>query len=121
MSATITADDGSGSSSPITVLSPWATSQTSRNIVHDIIGGGLLVSLVSPRPRSGVYEALFDTEEEAFACITLHEAETTFTLAEPDRPHVGMTYVIDGALDVRLDDATLDLWIVTIGYQAVIL
>ncbi len=120
MSATITASNGAGSTSPVTVLSPWSTSWQSRNVIHDVIGGGLVVSLVAPRPRAGTFEAFYNTEAEAFACINLHLNETTFVLAETDLPNVGMTYVVDGSLDARLDPETLELWIVTIGYQAVI-
>lgn len=119
MSATISAGNGAGSSTPLTVLSPWETSWTSRSIIHDLIGGGLVASLVAPRPRSGEYEALYATEADAFACVELHRLETTFTLSDPDRPHVAMTYVVDGMLRVRLDPDTLELYIVTIGYQEV--
>lgn len=120
MTATITATNGAGSTTPVSILSPWATSWRSRNVIHDVVGGGLVVSLVAPRPRAGTFEAFYNTEAEAFACIALHEVETSFVLNETDLPNVGMTYVIDGVLDARLDPDTLELWIVTIGYQAVI-
>ena len=119
MSATITATTGAGSTMPLTVLSPYETAWESRNIVHPLIGGGLVVSLVAPFPRAGEYEALYETEAEAFACAALHAHETSFTLTESDRPHVAMTYVLNGAVRVRLDEDTLDLWVVTIAYQAV--
>jgi hypothetical protein len=120
MSATITATNGAGTTSPLTVLSPWETSRSSRNVIHPLIGGGLVVSLVAPWPRAGEFEMLYETEAEAFACVQLHAAETSFTLAEPDRPNVAMTYVIDGDIRIRLDEGTLDLWVVTVSYQEVL-
>jgi hypothetical protein len=121
MTATITATNGAGTTSPLTVLSPFETSSVSRNVVHPLIGGGLVVSLVAPMPRSGSFEALYATEAEAFACAALHEHETSFALDESDRPHIAMTYVLDGSgVSVRLDEDTLDLWVVTVAYQAVI-
>jgi hypothetical protein len=120
MTATITATNGAGTSTPLTVLSPYETSWETRNIVHPLIGGGLVVSLVAPFPRAGTFDALYDTEAGAFECAALHAHETSFTLTESDRPHVAMTYVLNGSgVAVRLDEDTLDLWVVTIGYQAV--
>lgn len=121
MTTTITANNGAGSTTPTSVLSPYSSDWESRNIIHDLIGGGIAVSLVAPRPRSGTYEVLYQTEEAAYACVALHREETTFTLADTDRPSVGMTYVLNGQTSVRLDPDTLEWFIVTIGYQEVIL
>ena len=121
MTATITADNGAGTTSPLTILSPWETAIQSRNVVHGLIGGGLVVSLVAPWPRAGEFQALYETEAAAFACVDLHKAESSFTLTETDRPHVGMTYVLaeGGGVRVALDDETLTAWVVTVDYQAV--
>jgi hypothetical protein len=119
MTATISATNGAGTSTPELVLSPYETAWQSRNVVHDLIGGGIAVSIVPPRPRAGVFDALYLTESDAFGCAELHQQPTTFTLTESDRPQVGMTYVIEGAVTVRLDEETQNVWIVTIGYQEV--
>lgn len=120
MSVTISAGDGSGSTTPLTILSPYETTWSSRNVVHDLIGGGIAVSLVTPRPRSGELELLYETETDAFNAAALHRAETTFTLTDDGTPHVGMSYVVDGEIAVRLDEDTLVAWIVRIGYQEII-
>ncbi|WP_457100312.1 hypothetical protein [Microbacterium sp. P5_E9] len=119
MTATITATNGAGTTSPLTVLSPYETLWTSRNIIHDLVGGDIAVSLVAPRPRSGVLELLYPDEPSAFQCAALHEARSAFTLVETDRPSVSMTYVVDGDVTLRLDEDTLELFIVSIGFQAV--
>ena len=120
MSVTIAANNGAGSVSPLTILSPYEASWLSRNVVHDLIGGGIAVSVVPANPRSGSYEALFDTEAEAWACAELHKAATTFTLTDTDTPRIDMTYVVTGDVRIALDVATLTVWTVTIGYQRVL-
>lgn len=119
MTATITASNGAGTTHPITVLSPYETARSSRNVIHDLIGGGIAVSLVGPRPRAGELALLYSTEADAHACVQLHGSETTFTLTETDRPTVSMSYVVDGDVTIALDEGTLDHWVVTIGYQEV--
>jgi len=121
MSATITANaPGSGSTTPTTILSPYEARAQSRSIVHDLIGGGIAVSLVAPRPRAGVLDLLFETESDADAAFRLHFQETTFSLVESDHPSLGMTYVVDGDLSIALDEQTLTVWIVSVSYQEII-
>ncbi len=114
---TISASNGAGTTTPLAVLSEYSTTRRSRNVVHDLIGGGIAVSLVAPNPRSGTLELLYDNEESAYECADLHSVETSFVLSEPDRPHMSMTYVIDGEVTVTLDADTLTVWIVGIGFQ----
>jgi hypothetical protein len=118
MTATITADNGAGTTTPHFVIAPYATDWQARNVVHDLVGGGIAVSLVPPRPRSGSLELLYLTEADAFACAALHKASTTFTLTETSRTHVSMTYATSGSVTVRLD-GNANTWIVTVGYQEV--
>lgn len=119
MTATISAGDGSGTTTPLEVLMPYQTSWAGRNIVHDLIGGGIAISLVTPRPRSGTLALLYATEDDAFGCAQLHTAETTFTLTETERPHLSMTYVIDsGGVTVELNEDR-DTWQVSIAFQEV--
>jgi len=119
MSATISAANGAGTTSPLTILSPYETSWTSRNIVHDLVGGDIAVSLVKPRPRSGELALLYDNETDARAAADLHTQETTFTLTETDPASVSMTYAVDGQVRCALDESTLSAWIVSVGYQEV--
>lgn len=120
MTVTVSAQNGAGSATPITVLSPYATRWEGRNIIHDLIGGDLAVSLVAPRPRAGTIRYLFEGETEAIACAQLHREESAFQLTDTETPAVSMQYVLDGAAEAALDPDTLQLWIVTVEYQAVI-
>jgi len=119
MASLITVNDGTtGSISPALVLG-YQARRESRNIVHDIIGGGIALTLIRPRPRSGTLELFFLTEDDAFAALTKHALETTFTLSDADRPSVGMTYALSGGIDIRLDQATRVRWVVAVDYQEV--
>jgi hypothetical protein len=119
MSATITANNGAGTTTPHFITVPFETSWQSRNVVHDLIGGGLAVSLVEPRPRAGGLELLYLSEASAFAASALHQQESTFTLVESDRVYFTMTYVvdsIDGAADVKPTDGRVSLGALSVPY-----
>ncbi len=119
MSTTITATATSATVSPLLVLGYEAT-RTSRNIVHDLLDGGIGIVFTAPRLRSGTLELLFDSESAAFDALSLHEQETTFTLADDDRAAVNMTYVVgEGNLTITLDDETRFAWVVAVPYQEV--
>ena len=118
MATLITATGSSATAEPLLVLGYYST-RLSRNIVHDLISGGIAVTLVEPRPRSGDLRLFFADEAEAFACLALHGQETTFTITDTDRPSVNMTYVVDNRLEIGLDEETRDHWVVTVGYQEV--
>jgi hypothetical protein len=120
MTATITAGNGAGETVPHFILVPYETRAGSRNIVHELIGGGIDVTLAPTSPRTGTLELLYLTEAEAFACADLHQYPTVYTLVETDRPRVDMTYVLgQGGVSVRLE-SDAHSWIVTIDYQEVI-
>jgi hypothetical protein len=120
MSVTITAANGSGTTSPMTVLSPYETARASRNLIHDLVGGGIAVSLVAPRPRAGTLDLLYSNEVDAYAALQLHAEETSFTLSDTDAPSVSMQYVVDGDVRLALDEQTLIVWTLSVGYQEVI-
>lgn len=119
MSTLITANDGtSATTSPALVLG-YETSRESQNVVHDIIGGGIAVTLVRPRPRAGTLELFYLTEEDAFDSLALHSRETTFSITDTDRPRVDMTYVTEGSMDLALDEEGRVRWVLSVGYREV--
>lgn len=119
MTTLITAAAG-GSTSPLLIVG-YGTGRPGRNIIHDLIGGGIAAALIAPRPRAGVLELLYDSEASAFAALALHSLETTFTLQSTDRPAVGMHYVIADGAEPRLDldPETLRMWVHRVPYQEI--
>lgn len=94
----------------------------SQNRVHHLLSGRVAVTLAAPSPRSGALGLLFDSEEAAAACVEMHTTGAVFSLEEPDRPSLEMTYVLaeDGGVESEyLKDHDADLWMVRIDYQEV--
>ena len=120
MTATITVNDGTNRTTTPLLILGYETAYASRSVVTDLLNGDLAVSILAPRPRNGVLELLYQTEASAFTAVSLHRVATTFTLIETTTPSIGMTYVLDGDLAVRLDDATRLVWVVSVTYQEVV-
>ena len=119
MSALIVRTSDSMPSEPVLVLG-YEASRSVRTVVHDLIGGGIAVTHVEPRPRSGILELLFETEATATACVTLHAADSSFEIVATDRPGIAMTYVVAGGdLSIALDDETRELWVLRVPFQEI--
>jgi hypothetical protein len=120
MTATVEATNGAGTTAPLSTLSPYEATHTGRNVILDLLGGGLVVALIAPRPRSGTIEYLYGLDEAAARAGTaLHREESTFILTDEDRPDIGMEYVVSGDVRLRLDEETQDVWILAVDYQEV--
>lgn len=118
MANLITANDGTSDTTAPTLVLGYETEQESQNIVDDIIGGGIAVVLIRPRPRSGTLELFYPDEDDADECRQMHARETSFQLIT-DRSTIAMTYVVSGRIRVALDDETRDHWVVSVDYQEI--
>lgn len=119
MTVTIAATNGAGTATPETILSPYALTYESRNVILDLVGGGVAVAISSTRLRSGTIEFLFIDEPAARAAAELHTVASSFTVADTLNPAAGMLYVVSGTVDLRLDEASLTAWILSVGYQEI--
>lgn len=118
MASYITARNGAGSTAPV-VIDGYETARESRNVIHDLIGGGIAVSLILPRPRSGELILRYTDEVQAWGALSVLSHESAYALTDSDRPGVGMTFVVDGDVQLSLDDDTRDTWTVTVPYQEI--
>lgn len=118
MTTTITRTSDSATTVPTLVLG-YATTREGRNVIHDLIGGDIAVTLVPPRPRAGTLRLFYLTEAEAYAALQLHAEATTFSLVTDDLVHIDMTYVLAGNVGVQLDDETRVQWVTEVDYQEV--
>lgn len=116
---TTTIVSAAGTTTPDLVLG-YETTRESRNIVHDLLDGGIAVSIYPARPRSGTLRLFYTTEEQAQISLWLHGQPTTFSLASDDLEEIDMTYVVYGAVEMALDEGTVVVWTVSVGYQEVI-
>ncbi|AZS40044.1 hypothetical protein CVS54_01366 [Microbacterium oxydans] len=120
MSHTITASNGAGTTSPLAVAG-YDSSRRSRNIIHDLLDGSIGVSYIAPRPRSGDLVTAYTDRAQAFAAFALYSQETSFTYVSDELGELGMTFVLDGSLDIESEalDETTTVWWVRVGYQEV--
>jgi hypothetical protein len=118
MATTITANDGTGDVLEPLAVEGFTADRESQNVIHGLIGGGIAVTLVKPRPRANTWALVFSVEADAVEALELLSRETTFTLANTDRPFMDTDFVLDGTLSVQLD-ATGAFWRVDVGYQEV--
>lgn len=119
MATLITANDGTADTTAPDALRGYKATRESQNVIHDIIGGGIAVTLVRPRPRSGDLVFVYELEADAAAALALLSRETTFSLTNTDRASVAMDFVTKGVLSIDLDEGTLAFWAVTFGYQEI--
>lgn len=117
---TITASNGAGSTSPLAVAG-YDASRRSRNVIHDLLDGSIGVSFIAPRPRSGDLVTVYTDRAEAFAAYALYAEESSFTYTSGDVTELGMTFVLDGSLDIEAEaiDETQTVWYVRVGFQEV--
>lgn len=115
--AIITRTSDAASTEPLLVLG-YETARESGTVVHEVIGGGIAVTLAPAAPRSGTLQLLYASETAAFAALNLHSAPSVFELSDVDRDPVGMTYVVKGVIALALTDDR-EHFEVTVGYQEV--
>lgn len=115
MSDTITADDGSGATTPDEMLG-FDITVDSANVVHDLIDGTRALTLVGDRPRSGAFTALYRAEADAHAARLLLGGKTTFSLVS-DVAEYTMTFGRAGQMTPVQHDTVRSAWVFTVGFQ----
>jgi len=114
-----TISDGTTTITPELVVGYEAT-RDARTVVHQVIGrADPDVSLAADGLRTGSLELLFLTEAAASAGLALHTHPARFTLTEAGMTIPTMTYVRYGALRIRLDPQTQELWLLSVGFREV--
>lgn len=99
---------------------PYEATWRGRNVVHELIGGGIAIARVAPMPRSGQFVYVFDDETDAYACAALHRQNTTLTLSfatSDHHPDIACSYIVDG--DIRVTHTDADHWRVPVDYLEV--
>jgi hypothetical protein len=115
-----TLSDGVNTITP-TIVDGFTTSQSSRTVLHDIIGRpDQDASLMADGLRSGSLRCVFEVEADADAARQHLAKPSRWTLADADRSSIAMTFVRQGELSLELDDESRDVWILTVGYQEVL-
>ncbi|MEN0103328.1 MAG: carbohydrate binding domain-containing protein [Curtobacterium sp.] len=107
-----------GTSTPL-LVDGWEESAETRNVVNNIVGGGIDITPYPAGLRSGQYTAVFQDEDDAADLVRMHQQPARFTIQDDDRPSIGMLYVANGTITRALDDESREFWEVTIPFQEV--
>ncbi|NYD65983.1 hypothetical protein [Agromyces atrinae] len=105
---------------PILVVG-YESTRAARAIVHEILDNTApSVVLRAAASRSGKLRLIFDNEEDAYGAERAHAESGYWTLTDPDRPSLNMTYVVaDGDIVRTLDPETRTIWVLEIPFVEV--
>jgi hypothetical protein len=98
----------------------WQSSRETGTVLHVVLGSNSPAVTVRPaRLRTGTLRTLWD--DFTVACIVEQAlaAGAVWTLADDDRPEIGMTFVVSGAVELELDDETRRIAWVSFEYTEV--
>lgn len=101
-----------------TVMDGYEATREARNVVHEILGSNVpAVSLRAARTRSGTFRFMFVDAAVAQAALNMLGSASKITLADTDRPGVGMIFVAAGSVSIELEDSTRNLWVIECDYR----
>ena len=103
------------------LVTAWETSQTSRNVLHTIIGkADPDVTLKPSSTRSGTLEMLFLSASSANTARGILANGTIFTISDSETWLNGFDFVMSGTISTVLEDTTRNLWTISADYTEVI-
>lgn len=114
-----TISDGSTTISPPAKLSA-AESIESRNIVHELLGGGVAVTFGPEALRTSTLAMYFADEASCEAAYLFFKNGYVFELTDTDKPSTNMFFVVAGAIERELQTDTRDGWILSVDVQEVV-
>ena len=103
------------------IIDGYQVTRDAHTIVHTVLGRvSPDVTLRDAGTRRGELSLVFEVEGVAHAAVGVLSSPQVLTLVTPDRPTLGMQFVVaDGSLSVELDDETRDAWVVRVPFVEV--
>jgi hypothetical protein len=92
----------------------------SRNLVHELLGGGVAITFGGAPLRTATLEMYFDSETESAEAFELLKDGYVFELTDTDAPTTNMFFVIAGSIERSRDMATDSAWLLTCDVQEVV-
>lgn len=114
---TITSDVGTFS--PLLRLSASETID-SRNIIHELLGGGVAVTFGGAAQATSSLEMLFTSEADALDAYTQLNTGHIFELTDTSKTSTSMFFVVAGAITRSYEIESADTWVVSCGIQQVV-
>lgn len=91
----------------------------SRNIIHELLGGGVAVTFGGEGQSTSTLEMLFTSESAALDAYTKLNTGHIFQLTDYDKTSTSMYFVISGSITRTYELDTPDTWTITADIQQV--
>lgn len=95
----------------------WESSTEAGNAIHELVGGGVDVTLGSDHTQMGTIRCIFLDEAAATAAHSAMRSSAVWTLTSS--LSIGMTFVRAGQMTLKLHEQTRAAWHLDIGYREV--
>lgn len=107
-----------GSFSPFLRMSAEATI-SSRNIIHDLLGGGVAVTFGGDSKATSTLEMLFTSEADSLDAYTQLNTGHIFELTDYSKTSTSTYFVISGAITRTYVIESEDTWMISCDIQEV--
>lgn len=107
-----------GSFSPLLRLTAEQTID-SRNVVHDLLGGGVAVTFGGEAKSTTTLEMLFTSEASCLDAYTKLNTGHIFQLTDYSKTSTSMYFAVAGSLNRTYEVDSEDTWIITVDVQEV--
>ncbi len=92
---------------------------SSRNIIHELLGGGVAVTFGGDSLTTSTLEMLFTSEAAALDAYTKLNNGHIFELTDYDKTSTSTYFVVSGDITRRYELDTPDTWTITVDIQQV--
>jgi hypothetical protein len=107
-----------GTFSPLMRISAQET-LTSRNVIHELLGGGVAVTFGENALSTSTLEMVFTSEEDCFEAYNQLRAGHIFRLIDFDKTSTSMYFVVSGNIDREFIIESNDTWTLNVDIQQV--
>jgi hypothetical protein len=108
----------SGEFSPLMRISAQET-LTSRNVIHELLGGGVAVTFGENALSTSTLEMVFTSEESCYDAYNQLRNGHIFRLIDSDKTTTSMFFVVAGNIDREFIIESNDTWTLNVDIQQV--
>lgn len=108
-----------GNFSPYLRLNADLTTPT-RNVIHELLGGGVAVTFGGDTLRTTTLEMLFTSEADSIDAYTKLNTGHIFQLTDYSKTSTSMYFVVAGSIDRNYVTDTEDTWTISVDVQEVV-
>lgn len=92
----------------------------SRNIIHELLGGGVAVTFGGDTLTTSTLEMLFTSEAASLDAYNKLNTGHIFQLTDYSKTSTSMYFVVSGSITRTLEIESQDVWVITCDVQEVV-